>query len=103
MAGERPDHPMGWAELEAAALERLEPGPAGHLFGGARTEDTMRAHLEPSRRHRIVPRMLRDVSVRMLHRTILETELPAPVGLAPVGVQSIVHPDGELASARAAG
>ena len=28
---------------------------------------------------------------------MLGTELPAPVGLAPVGVQSIVHPDGELA------
>jgi lactate 2-monooxygenase len=102
MAGERPDHPMGWAELEAAALERLEPGPAGYLFGGASTEDTMRANLEAFRRHRIVPRMLRDVSVRTLRRTILETDLPAPVGLAPVGVQSIVHPDGELASARAA-
>ena len=28
--------------------------------------------------------------------------MPAPVLLAPVGVQTIVHPDGELASARAA-
>ena len=28
--------------------------------------------------------------------------MPAPVLLAPVGVQSIVHPDGELATARAA-
>src|SRR3954454_9540565 len=102
MAGERPDHPMGWAELEAAALERLEPGPAGYLFGGASTEDTMRANLAAFRRHRIVPRMLRDVSVRTLGRTVLGTELPAPVGLGPVGVQSIVHPDGELASARAA-
>jgi isopentenyl diphosphate isomerase/L-lactate dehydrogenase-like FMN-dependent dehydrogenase len=28
--------------------------------------------------------------------------MPAPVALAPVGVQSILHPEGELASARAA-
>jgi isopentenyl diphosphate isomerase/L-lactate dehydrogenase-like FMN-dependent dehydrogenase len=33
---------------------------------------------------------------------VLGTELPAPVLLAPVGVQTIVHPDGELASARGA-
>src|SRR5688500_3095345 len=29
--------------------------------------------------------------------------MPAPVLLAPVGVQTILHPDGEIASARAAG
>ena len=103
MAGETPPHPMGWADLEAAAFEALDPGPAGYLFGGASTEDTMRANLAAFRRHRIVPRMLRDVSVRALGRTVLGTALPAPVGLAPVGVQSIVHPDGELATARAAG
>ena len=28
--------------------------------------------------------------------------MPAPVMLAPIGVQTLVHPDGELASARAA-
>ena len=33
---------------------------------------------------------------------MLGTDLPAPVMLAPVGVQSILHPDGELATARAA-
>jgi isopentenyl diphosphate isomerase/L-lactate dehydrogenase-like FMN-dependent dehydrogenase len=46
--------------------------------------------------------MLEDVSERDLSRTILGTRLPAPVLVAPIGVQSILHPDGELASARAA-
>jgi lactate 2-monooxygenase len=40
--------------------------------------------------------------VRDLRTTVLGTEFPAPVLLAPVGVQTILHPDGELASARAA-
>ena len=57
----------------------------------------MRANEEAFRRWRIVPRMLRDVSARDLSATVLGTELPAPLGLAPVGVQTIVHPDGELA------
>jgi lactate 2-monooxygenase len=102
LAGQAPDHPVGWAELEAAARERLEPGPAGYLFGGASTEDTLRENLAAFRRHRIVPRMLRDVAERDLSLELLGTRLPAPVGLAPVGVQSILHPEGELASARAA-
>jgi lactate 2-monooxygenase len=102
MAGTVPAHPVGWAELERAAEEALEPGPRGYLFGGAGTEDTMRANLEAFRRRRIVPRMLRDVSQRDLSCEVLGTPMPAPVLLAPVGVQSIVHPEGELASARAA-
>jgi lactate 2-monooxygenase len=102
MAGERPGHPVGWAELEEAARQALEPEPRGYLFGGAGTEDTMRANLAAFRRRRIVPRMLRDVSQRDLSTAVLGTAMPAPVMVAPVGVQSIVHPDGELASARAA-
>jgi lactate 2-monooxygenase len=62
----------------------------------------MRANLDAFRRWRIVPRMLRDVSQRDLSVTVLGTELPAPVALAPIGVQSIVHAEGELAVARAA-
>ena len=102
MAGVRPDHPVGWADLEAAAEQALAPEPRGYLFGGASTEDTMRANLEAFRRRRIVPRMLEDVSDRDLSRAVLGTPLPAPVLLAPIGVQSILHPEGELASARAA-
>jgi lactate 2-monooxygenase len=62
----------------------------------------MRANEAAFRRWRIVPRLLRDVAARDLSVTVLGTELPAPVGLAPVGIQTIVHPDGELATARAA-
>jgi lactate 2-monooxygenase len=102
MAGERPQYPIGWPQLEQAAEQALEAEPRGYLFGGAGTEDTMRANLEAFRRHRIVPRMLNDVSERDLSRTVLGTHMPAPVLMAPIGVQSIVHPEGELASARAA-
>jgi isopentenyl diphosphate isomerase/L-lactate dehydrogenase-like FMN-dependent dehydrogenase len=46
--------------------------------------------------------MLTDATTRDLGTTVLGTAMPAPVMLAPVGVQSILHPDGELATARAA-
>src|SRR6185436_18693386 len=42
------------------------------------------------------------VSQRDMRTTLLGMELPAPMLLAPVGVQTLLHPDGELASARAA-
>jgi isopentenyl diphosphate isomerase/L-lactate dehydrogenase-like FMN-dependent dehydrogenase len=102
MADEVPEHPMSWAEWEAAAADALADGPRGYLFGGAGTEDSMRANLEAFRRRRIVPRMLRDVGERSLATEVVGTAMPAPVLMAPVGVQSILHEEGELASARAA-
>jgi lactate 2-monooxygenase len=102
MADVVPDLPVSWAELERAAAEKLDDGARGYVFGGAGTEDTQRENLDAFRRHRIVPRMLRDLSERDLRATVLGTAMPAPVLLSPVGVQSIIHPEGELAVARAA-
>jgi isopentenyl diphosphate isomerase/L-lactate dehydrogenase-like FMN-dependent dehydrogenase len=103
MGGELPEHPVSIAELERAVEERLDdPRARSYVFGGAGREDAMRANLEAFRRWRIVPRMLRDVSQRDLTVEVFGTAMPAPVILAPVGVQSIVHSEGELAVARAA-
>ena len=46
--------------------------------------------------------MFIDRAERDLSTTILGTRMPAPVLFAPVGRQKLAHPDGELASARAA-
>jgi lactate 2-monooxygenase len=102
LADQLPELPVSWPELERAAADKLDAGARGYVFGGAGSEDTQRENLEAFRRRRIVPRMLRDVSVRDLRTTVLGTAMPAPVLLAPVGVQSIIHPEGELAVARAA-
>jgi lactate 2-monooxygenase len=103
LAGEKPTLPMAWADLERRAQEALDDRAIAYIFGGAGSEDTMRANLEAFRRWRIVPRVLRrDLSVRDLSTEVLGTPMPAPVLLAPIGVQTLLHPDGELASARAA-
>ena len=103
MGGTKPDHPVSLADLERVVEETLEDELAkAYVFGGAGREETMRANLEAFRRWRIVPRMLRDVSERDLSVTVLGTEMPAPLFLAPIGVQSIAHDDGELGVARAA-
>jgi len=102
MGGETPAVPVAVGELERVAREAMGERAANYVFAGAGTEDTMRANLEAFRRRRIVPRMLRDVAERDLSATVLGMELPAPLLLAPIGVQKVVHEDGELATARAA-
>ena len=102
LGGETPSIPVSVAELERRAREAMDERAANYVFAGAGSEDTMDANREAFRRRRIVPRMLRDVAARDLSTTVLGTAMPAPLMLAPIGVQKVVHPDGELATARAA-
>jgi lactate 2-monooxygenase len=102
LADQVPPQPLTAAALEERAREILSPEAFGYVAGGAGSELTMAANLRAFERWQILPRMLRDVSQRDLSTTVLGTSMPAPVMLAPVGVQSIVHPDGELAVGRAA-
>jgi len=103
LAGHTPKLPIDPRELEERARERLSAEAFGYVAGGAGRGLTMDANLRAFERWEIVPRMLRDVSERRLGVSVLGTAMPAPVLLAPVGVQSIVHPDAELAVGRAAG
>ncbi len=74
----------------------------GYVAGGAGSGATVRANREAFDRWKIVPRMLTGATNRDLATTVLGTELPAPVLLAPVGGQSTLHPEADLATARAA-
>ncbi|HTK40844.1 MAG TPA: alpha-hydroxy-acid oxidizing protein [Gemmatimonadales bacterium] len=93
--------PVGAEALEQRACELLSREALGYLAGGAGSEDTMRANLAAFRRWRIEPRVLRDLSCRAWSTSLFDTQVPAPVLLAPVGVQGLFHQEGELASARA--
>jgi isopentenyl diphosphate isomerase/L-lactate dehydrogenase-like FMN-dependent dehydrogenase len=101
-ANEKPALPFAWAELEEAAREKLDDRAVAYVYGGAGSESTMRANLDAFHRWRIVPRVLRDLSERDLTTTLLGAEIPAPLLLAPIGVQKVVHEEGEPATARAA-
>jgi lactate 2-monooxygenase len=102
MAGKVPEHPMTYKRLERRARRLLSAGAYGYVAGGAGEESTVRANRRAFERWRIIPRMLRDIGVRDLRTELLGTAMPAPLMLGPIGVQSIIHPDGELATARAA-
>jgi isopentenyl diphosphate isomerase/L-lactate dehydrogenase-like FMN-dependent dehydrogenase len=94
--------PVGTESWEARAREALEQGPFDYVAGGAGAEETMRANLEAFRRRRLRPRMLVGTAERDSSVEVLGLRSPAPFLLAPIGVLSIVHPDAELAVARAA-
>jgi lactate 2-monooxygenase len=102
LGGETPVVPIPIADLEREATAAMDPKAANYVGAGAGSEDTIRANTEAFRRHRIVPRMLRDVAARDLAVEVLGTAMPAPLMLAPIGVQKILDEEGELATARAA-
>jgi isopentenyl diphosphate isomerase/L-lactate dehydrogenase-like FMN-dependent dehydrogenase len=90
------------ADFERAAATRLPPGPLAYYAGGAMDEHTLADNLAAFRRHRIVPRMMRDVSTVDPGTTVLGRRWPLPLWVAPTALQRMAHPDGELATARAA-
>ncbi|WP_137287027.1 alpha-hydroxy-acid oxidizing protein [Halorussus salinisoli] len=102
LADQRPDLPTNPDELREEAMAALSEEAYAYVVGSAGGEDTADRNREAFRQWRIVPRMLRDVAERDLSVELLDQRLPVPVALAPVGVQSIIHEGGELASARAA-
>src|SRR5262249_10302727 len=96
------EHPVCIEELEYAAREAISPEAYDYVAGSAGAERTFRANLVAFDKVQIVPRMLRDVSQRDLSIELFGRKLPAPVLLAPIGVQGIVRQEGELAVGRAA-
>ena len=102
LADERPAHPVALSEL-AAAVEARRRAP----YRGVRVRRRRRRGHDAGQRGGVPSLADRppDAAGRVDARpgvTVLGTELPAPLGLAPIGIQTIVHPDGELAVARAA-
>lgn len=101
-AGGANEWPWSPADWEARARESIPEPNFDYIAGGAGSEETVRANLEALRRWRLRPRMLTGPVERDLSLQVLGLRSPAPFLLGPVGVQSIAHPDGELATARAA-
>lgn len=88
--------------LEEKARKILRKEAFDYIARGAGAEATMRANREVFNKWKIRPRVLRDVTERDFSISLFEQIIQSPVLLAPIGVQKIAHPEGELASASAA-
>jgi L-lactate dehydrogenase (cytochrome) len=102
LTGTVPDLPTDLHQLEETARTVMTPRAFDYVAGAAGSGDTAKENLLAFQRWRIVPRMLTDVSTPSYSARLLDTDLVAPLLLAPVGVLGIAHPDGERAVARAA-
>jgi isopentenyl diphosphate isomerase/L-lactate dehydrogenase-like FMN-dependent dehydrogenase len=94
--------PLNVWDYEAAAAELLEPGAYGYFAGGAGDETTLAENVAAYRRLTFRPRVLVDVADPSTATTVLGREVSLPVLVAPVAYQRVAHPDGEVATARAA-
>jgi 4-hydroxymandelate oxidase len=74
-----------------------------YYAGGAGEEQTLAENVQAWRKVWLRPRGLVDVSGVDPATEVLGDELAMPLVLAPMGLQGALHPDGEVAVARAAG
>ena len=90
------------AEMEAFAAALLPTYALDYYASGARDEQTFRGNQKAWDRWWLLPRMLNDVSSISLGTTVLGQPIDLPIIIAPMASQRLAHPDGELATARAA-
>jgi isopentenyl diphosphate isomerase/L-lactate dehydrogenase-like FMN-dependent dehydrogenase len=88
-------------DLRAAARRRLPRMIFDYIDGGAGSEVTLRANRAAFESVRWQPHVLVDVSARSQATTVLGRRLSIPVVCGPTGIPRLVHPAGELATARA--
>ena len=90
------------ADYESLARDRLPAPLLAHLAGGSGEGVTVAANRQAYARHAIVPRLLADVSRGSTRVRLAGRDYAHPFLLAPLAHQRLVHPRGELATARGA-
>ncbi|MAM95049.1 alpha-hydroxy acid oxidase [Parvibaculum sp.] len=90
------------ADYEAPARERIEKGVWAYLNGAAADSLTLAENLTAFRRLRLVPRVLAELEGGHTGVELFGTRLAHPLLVAPVALQKLAHPDGEIATAMAA-
>lgn len=100
--GNRIELPFSFEQWESAAKAALPETAYWYIAGAAGSGETMRANRAAFERVKLRRRVLNDVSVRDISTEVLGTKTSAPFLLAPIGVQGIMHADGENAPAKAA-
>lgn len=95
--------PLRVEDYADAAESALAGEVWGYIQGGSGAESTVAANREAYKRVLLRPRVLTDVSRCDLSTTVLGQPLAVPIGVAPMAYHRLVHPDGEVATAAAAG
>jgi 4-hydroxymandelate oxidase len=90
-------------ELEKRAREVLPQMACDYYAGGGNDEVTLRENRAAYARISLLPRMLVDVSARDMKTTVLDEPVSMPILIAPTALHGLAHPEGEMATTKAAG
>ena len=90
-------------DLEERARAVLPQMSYDFYASGANDEITLRENRAAYERIKVLPRMLIDVSARDMSTTVLGEPVSMPILIAPMALQCLAHPDGEIATTKAAG
>jgi 4-hydroxymandelate oxidase len=101
-AGTIPPGVVTLDDFEAIARQRLAAQTFEIVRGGAADEITLRWNREAFNRVQLRARVLVDVSKLSTHLALFGQTLAFPIVLAPAGVHALLHPQGELETARGA-
>src|SRR4029079_17646018 len=89
-------------DFEEAARHALPPAHWGYVSTGVDDDLTLKANMEGYKHIQLRPRRLVDVSKTDMRVQLFGVTWDSPIFLCPVGGQRMFHPEGELATARAA-
>ena len=95
--------PINLFDFEARAKQTLPQHIWDFIEAGAFDEITTRRNRAALDAIALRPRFLVDIQERNLSTTVLGQKISFPVMIAPAGSHQVAHPEGELATARAAG
>jgi lactate 2-monooxygenase len=101
VVGRMPRVPVSYPRLVRAAKRAMSKEAFAYVAGSAGLEGTASANRRAFERHRIVPRVLKDVGRRDLSVELFGRRRAAPLYLAPIGVLDLAHQDADTGAARA--
>jgi 4-hydroxymandelate oxidase len=90
-------------DFEKMAEEKMTKMVYGYVAGGAADEITLRWNRQAFDALKINPHVLNDVSKLDTTVTLFGQKLSYPVLIAPTAFHKMMHPEGELATAKGAG
>ncbi|WP_038498264.1 alpha-hydroxy acid oxidase [Janthinobacterium agaricidamnosum] len=93
---------LSLADHEAHARSQLDAHALAYFSGGAADEITVQNNRDGWNKLSLQPRVLRALAGGHTRTDLLGRTLEHPILLAPVALQRLAHPDGELASSFAA-
>ncbi|WRX26435.1 FMN-dependent dehydrogenase - like 3 [Theobroma cacao] len=94
--------PVNVNEFQELARQALPKMYYDYYSGGAEDQHTLKENVEAFHRFTILPRVLVDASRIDLSTTVLGYKISAPIMIAPTAMHKLAHPEGEVATARAA-